>query len=272
MRTTVETFVSEYTTTIQERNERIKAFNRMTSHELRNPMGTILFAAAALTTEKARSNPDRLDKVAATIRSNAERLSWLVDNLQRLARLGDPLDVPSQQQIDLAALASEVARQLEDMAAARGVTIKIEHDLPTLFADPAHLELILLNLVSNAIKYSDPEKPEAFVTIGKWTDTNTNVCIVCVRDNGLGIPEADQPAIFDRFFRGHAHLDQALGNSGTGLGLAIAVECVRGLGGTIRCESTVGQGTTFLVTLPCKPPESSDSDEVQLSPGAPRAA
>jgi signal transduction histidine kinase len=264
MRTTVDTFVSEYTTTLQERNERIKAFNRMTSHELRNPIGTLLFAAAALTHERVRSDPARLDKVASTIRSNAERLSWLVDNLQRLARLGDPLDVPSQQHIELEGLAGEVSRQLEEMAAARRVTIRIGRDLPTLFGDPAHLELILLNLVSNAIKYSDTEKPECFVEIAVCGDTNAedDVCTICIRDNGLGIPDADQAAVFDRFFRAHAHLDHELGNSGSGLGLAIAVECVKALGGSIRCESTVGHGTTFLVTLPRHEPESSTRADV----------
>ena len=74
-----------------------------------------------------------------------------------------------------------------------------------------------------------------------------------VRDNGLGIPEADQAAIFERFFRAHSHLDGELGVTGTGLGLAIVVECVQALGGTIRCESTVGGGTTFSVTLPTRP-------------------
>jgi signal transduction histidine kinase len=257
MRTTVDTFVSEYTTTLQERNDRIRAFNRMTSHELRNPIGTLLFAAAALTNERVRSDPTRLDKVTTTIRSNAERLSWLVDNLQRLARLGDPLDVPSQQHIELDGLAGEVARQLEEMAAARAVSIRIGRDLPTLFGDPAHLELILLNLVSNAIKYSDPEKPECFVEIAVCGDASTeDVCTVCIRDNGLGIPDADQPAVFERFFRAHAHLDHELGNSGSGLGLAIAVECVKALGGSIRCESVVGHGTTFFLTLPRREPQS----------------
>jgi signal transduction histidine kinase len=257
MRTTVDTFVSEYTTTLQERNDRIRAFNRMTSHELRNPIGTLLFAAAALTNERVRSDPARLDKVTSTIRSNAERLSWLVDNLQRLARLGDPLDVPSQQHIELEGLAGEVARQLEEMAAARAVSIRIGRDLPTLFGDPAHLELILLNLVSNAIKYSDPEKPECFVEIAVCGNARAeDVCTVCIRDNGLGIPDVDQPAVFDRFFRAHAHLDQELGNSGSGLGLAIAVECVKALGGSIRCESAVGHGTTFFLTLPRREPQS----------------
>ena len=77
-----------------------------------------------------------------------------------------------------------------------------------------------------------------------------------VRDNGLGIAEADQAAIFERFFRAHSHLDGELGVSGTGLGLAIAVECVKALGGSIRCESAVGHGTTFFVTLPRREPQS----------------
>jgi signal transduction histidine kinase len=77
-------------------------------------------------------------------------------------------------------------------------------------------------------------------------------CGICVRDNGLGIAEEDRVAVFDRFYRAHAHLDSVLGVTGTGLGLAIAVECVQELGGSITCESTVGQGTTFFITLPCR--------------------
>lgn len=261
MRMTVDTFVSEYTTTIQERNERLKTFNRMASHELRNPVGTLLFAAAALTNDAVRSDPRRLDKVAAAVRSNAERLSWLIENLQRLARLGDPLDVPSLQRVDLGGLVAEVKRQLEEMAAARGVEIRIDPCLPTLFMDSARLELVLLNLVSNAIKYGDVTKPAPFVEIARGAASEQeDMCVICVRDNGLGIPDADQAAVFDRFFRAHAHLDSELGVTGTGLGLAIAVECVHALGGSIRCESSVGDGTTFLITLPCKeaPPVAHD--------------
>jgi len=254
MRTTVDTFVGEYTTTIEERNERIKTFNRMASHELRNPVGTLLFAAAALTNDAVRADPRRLDKVATTIRTNAERLAWLIENLQRLARFGDPHDGPSQQKVELHSLANEVARQLEEMAAARLVTIKVDAGLPILFLDPARLELILLNLVSNAIKYSDPAKPESFVEVAPWVPPEgEDRCGICVRDNGLGIEEADRSLIFDRFFRAHAHLDSVLGVTGTGLGLAIAVECVQELGGSITCESTIGEGTAFFIALPYQP-------------------
>src|SRR3954464_12103493 len=113
MRTTVDTFVSEYTTTIQERNERIKSFNGMASHELRSPIGTLLFASAMLRQPAVQGDPERFERVVSTISSNAERLSHLVTNLERLTRLTDMLDVPSQQETDLHALAMEVARQLE---------------------------------------------------------------------------------------------------------------------------------------------------------------
>ena len=165
MRTTVDTFVSAYTTTIQERNERIRTFNRMASHELRTPLGTLLFAAALLEKDVVQSDPQRLARISATISSNVERLSRLVTNLERLTRLTETLDVPSQQEIDLHSLGKEVAQQLEEMAAPRGVAIRIDPALPALFADSARLELVLLNLLSNAIKYSDPDKPDRLVEI-----------------------------------------------------------------------------------------------------------
>ena len=234
-RTTIDTFISEYTSTIHERDDRIKAFNRMASHELRSPIGTLLFAAAALKMEP--------------IRANAERLSWLVQNLQRLAQLSEPVATPSEQRVELTTIASEVKRQLEDMADRRRVEVRADPDLPALVLDPARLELVLLNLVSNAIKYSDPDKPHSFVEIA-LTNRDDGACAICVRDNGLGIPEDDQPLVFERFFRAHAHRDQELGVSGSGLGLAIVADCVRELGGSIRFESQVGRGTAFFITLP----------------------
>jgi signal transduction histidine kinase len=261
MRTTVDTFIGEYTTTIQEQNERLKAFNQAASHELRSPIGTLRFAAALLDNEAVLRDPRRLAKVTGTVKSSTDRLAWLVENLQRIARMKDPVDVPSEQQVELTALAEEVARQLQEMAQARQVEIRIAPDLPTMVADPARLELVLLNLVANAIKYSDPHKPDAFVEIAparRAVDAviadEAHPFTLCVRDNGLGIAEADQPAIFDRFFRAHAHRDQELGVTGTGLGLAIVIDCVQALGGAIRCESRTGEGTTFYITLPLATP------------------
>jgi signal transduction histidine kinase len=254
MRTTVDTFVSEYMTAIEDRNERIKAFNQMASHELRTPIGTLLFAAAALERGDVRADSVRTEKITATIKTNAQRLSWLVQNLQRVTRLSSPLDVPSEQDVQVATIANEVARQLQEMASLRHVRIVVGNELPELCADPARLELALINLVSNGIKYSDPSKADSFVEITSDQNPPQGRCVLCVRDNGLGIPEADRAAVFDRFFRAHAHLDEQLGVTGSGLGLAITADCIRAMGGAIACESTVGVGSCFLITLPLKPP------------------
>jgi len=252
MRTTVDTFVSQYTTTIQERNERIKNFNRMASHELRTPIGTLLFASAMLNTDVIQLDSVRVARIVSTISSSAERLSRLVTNLERLSRLTDPPDMPSQQEVDLQALAAEVVRQVDEMATARDVVIRINvAEVPPLLIDSARLELVLLNLVSNAIKYCDPRKPDRFIEVAASL-TSAEMCAIIVRDNGLGIAEQDQTAIFDRFFRAHSHLDHALGVTGTGLGLAIVAECVRELDGSIRCESSLGSGTTFLISVPSR--------------------
>jgi signal transduction histidine kinase len=196
-----------------------------------------------------QADRQRVAKVATTIQTNTDRLSWLIENLQRLARLGEGLDVPSQQLVDLGTIAGEVGRQLEEMAAARGVSIRIAEGLPSVTVDPARLELVLLNLVSNAIKYSDPAKADSFVSIERGASDKETETVISVRDNGLGIPETDRAAIFDRFYRAHADLDNALGVTGTGLGLAIVAECVDAMGGSIRFESAPGQGSTFFVTL-----------------------
>lgn len=250
MRTTIETFIAEYTSAIQERNERLRTFNRMASHELRTPLGTLLFAAAALDQPALQHDGGRLSKVADAIRTNTQKLAHLVENLQRIARLSESADAPNVQEIDVAALASEVARQLADMAEARGVDIRIREPLPHLFVDPARLELVLMNLVSNAIKYCDQRKAGPFVEIAAAEGEVSGTVELIVRDNGLGVSPELQPTIFERFTRAHAHLDETLGVSGTGLGLSIVAECVEAIGGAIRCESTPGEGTAFVVTLP----------------------
>jgi signal transduction histidine kinase len=251
MRTTVDTFVSEYTGTIEAQTEQLRSFNRMASHELRSPVGTIVVAASLMVREDVRSDPQRLDRIATTIRNNAERLATLLTTLQRVAHLDAPLDAPASQVVPVATIAGEVARQLRDMAHSRNVSLRVDPKLPVLLVDPGRLELALLNLVSNGIKYSDPAKPERFVEI-RFDGQSDSHYTISIRDNGLGIPDESKPEVFKRFFRAHAELDSWLGVDGTGLGLAIVSECVQAMGGAITCESRVGDGTTFCLELPVK--------------------
>jgi two-component system, OmpR family, sensor kinase len=134
------------------------------------------------------------------------------------------------------------------MAEARGVRLAAGNGFPRLCVDPGRLELVLVNLVANAIKYSDPEKAERFVEIAATVQDKVHE--IRVRDNGLGIPANATRRIFHRFRREHQNLDATLGIDGTGLGLAIVDECVKSLGADIRVESEQGVGTTFILLLP----------------------
>src|SRR4029077_12793924 len=98
----------------------------------------------------------------------------------------------------------------------------------------------------------NPDQRERWVEIAPAAelDADATRCTIVVRDNGLGIPDAKLPTVFQRFTRAHSHLDHKLGITGSGLGLAIVADCVDELGGSIRCETSVDQGAAFYVTLP----------------------
>ena len=152
----------------------------------------------------------------------------LINNLQRLS--GDVLadDRPTEQLADIGLVAADVARQLRQMAEARNVEIVVADSLPTVITDPARVELVLLNLVSNAIKYCDPSKATRQIEISRGPATH-GWWSVTVSDNGLGIPAEALPSIFERFTRAHADRDGELGADGSGLGLAIVKESVEAL-------------------------------------------
>ena len=254
MQTTVNTFVAEYTATISSHAARLESFNRMVSHELRQPLGTLMYALPLLRAETDRGDTARQEHLLAVMERNVLKLTQLMEQLESLSRLRtDRVDVPDVQRTDVATVAWEVASQLREMADARGVAITVSEPLPELVIDAARLELILMNLMSNAVKSSDPHKSPRVVSVETVPcETPDSVCI-SVRDNGLGIPADQAATIFRRFVRAHADRDAELGVRGSGLGLAIAAECAEAVGGNIRVESTIGVGTTFFLSVPREP-------------------
>jgi signal transduction histidine kinase len=256
MQTTVATFISEYTDTITAQATRIDQFNRAVSHELRNVLGTLQFSGALL---KNGSPPDPTtqERILATLSRNTDRALQIVRSLERLPRSGILAgDTPTEQFIDLSELISEVIRQLEGMAEAHGVALQTESSFPRIYVDTGRLELVLVNLVANAIKYSDPQKSDRFVQLAASTHEDGHE--IRVRDNGIGIPAKAIARVFERFHRAHPDLDSTLGVDGTGLGLAIVEECVKSLAAEIRVESEEGLGTVFILTLPKKLPALTD--------------
>jgi signal transduction histidine kinase len=252
MQTTVDTFVSEYTATVEAHTAKLRSFNQMLSHELRNPLNTLQFAAELLARRTADGDESQRH-VVDLIARNVKHASTVTRGLARLARAENALDSPGEQQIELDSIANEVTRQLAEMAEARGVTLRVADGLPLMMIDAGKLELVLINLVSNAIKYSDPKKPTRFVEID--AESGSGLVLLIVRDNGLGIPFEHRQAIFQRSFRAHADLDGELGNEGFGMGLTIVQECLRELNGSIDVESTPGEGSRFTVRLPVQNPE-----------------
>ena len=254
MQTTVNTFVAEYTGTITSHAARLESFNRMVSHELRQPLGTLMYALPLLKAEVASGDAARQSHLLAVMERNVSRLSQLMEQLETLSRLRTArADAPDVQQTDVASVAWEVARQLREMAEARGVDIQVLEPLPALVIDMARLELILMNLMSNAVKYSDPDKAQRVVRVEAAPSSDEATLCVAIRDNGLGIPANDLATVFHRFVRAHAGRDSELGVRGSGLGLAIAAECAEAVGGAIRVVSEVGAGTTFFLSVPREP-------------------
>jgi signal transduction histidine kinase len=246
MQTTVDTFLGEYTDTIARQTEALESFNSMVSHELRNPLSAAQYAAELLVRADAAHESEAYRRLPALIRRNVQKANDLLLDLRNLSRVGPSAESPTMQAIDLARVAQEVVRQLRDMAAERSVTLRIASGLSATHTDPARVELILMNLVSNGIKYADPAKHVRFVELGPLPDGAPGLV---VSDNGIGIPAEALPTVFERFVRAHADRDRELGIDGTGLGLAIAQECAASMGALLDVQSVEGEGTTFTIRL-----------------------
>jgi signal transduction histidine kinase len=221
----------------------------MAAHEWRQPLGAVQFGVSLL--RGGDMNPERAERTLAAVDRNVQHLVELTHKLEALARMQGGGDNAVVQEVSAAMVAQEAARQLREMADARGVDIRIADDLPTLTVDVGRLELLLVNLLSNAIKYSDPGKLRRHVVVTGAHDGD--VCRMEVSDNGVGIPEPALATIFHRFTRAHAEREDLAHVAGVGLGLSIADDCVRAMGGHIDVRSVEHEGTVFTIALPRTP-------------------
>ncbi len=247
---------------VREREERLRGFNRMVSHELKNHLGAVLGAAQLLGEAWISEDAEQREKFIRIIAENAVGMQAVLENLITLSRMDSELR--RQRNVLLPEAAAEATRQLREAARAQGVEIRLAPDLPPIEVNAAAVELCLVNYLSNAIKYSDPAKPERWVEVrgylaGCEEGDEGGELIVEVRDNGIGIPAAARDRLFQRFFR--AHEGAVSGVEGTGLGLSIVRETMEAIGGRAWADFDVEEGAAFAIALPCR--RSGDAAAVQ---------
>jgi signal transduction histidine kinase len=234
---------------VYDREQRLRGFNRMVSHELKNRVGAIIGGQAMLV--EAWVSGEERERFVRMIGDNARAIQVVLDDLVSLSRLDE--STRQQRHVPFASAVREVMRQLRDAAASRGVAIRAEGGLPETEVSAAAVELALMNYVSNAVKYSDPAKPDRWVRIAAGIERNDDrpdELVVRVADNGLGVPTEKRERLFDRFFR--AHTGAITGVEGTGLGLSIVRETIEQLGGRTWAEFPASGETVFAFSVPMR--------------------
>jgi two-component system sensor histidine kinase CiaH len=221
-----------------------KAFVADASHELRTPLA-VLRANAELIERMPDATPSEIRVEAEQMIAEIDEMTRLVNDLLFLARLdeGGPALI-RHDEVELSAIleAEEVAH-LPRIASA-GLTLQLQIDAPvTVMGDPDRLRQVLRILLDNAVAYTP-----AGGTISVHLSTRGSEALIEVRDTGIGIPEADQSRVFDRFYR--ADRARARQSGGSGLGLSIAKTIVEAHHGTISLRSELGQGAQVSIRLP----------------------
>ena len=222
-----------------------KDFVANVSHELRTPLSIIKGCIETLV-DGHRSMPieDR-ERFLQTIQRHAERLHSLLEDLLVLSRLESATPGLLREPVHLGELISGLVDDLRGrpLAGDHALTVTIDPGVGTVPADPLRISQVCANLLDNALKYT-PRGAHIDVDARPRGETIE----ICVRDDGPGIPEADLPHLFERFYRVDKGRSRETG--GTGLGLSIVKHIVQLHGGRVWVESTLGKGTAFYFTLP----------------------
>ncbi|HEY3352638.1 MAG TPA: ATP-binding protein [Polyangia bacterium] len=216
-------------------------FLRMVSHDLRSPLGAVLMQAdVQLRGARARGEAPVVSGLES-IRRNAARMQGMIDELVDTVQLEAGRFQLKPQRLELASWLTEA---LSHAALETGrIRTEVPADLPPMEVDPARLERVVLNLLSNALKYSPPEAEVVLRAERAGAEL-----LVSVRDHGPGIPPDEIRLLFERFHRASTARQEGLG-----LCLYIARLIVEAHGGRIWVTSSVGAGSTFQFTLPLAP-------------------
>jgi len=217
------------------------------SHELRTPLTSIRGFVEALE-DGAVEEPEKAQRFLGKIRTHADRMAALVDDLLELSRLESGDRAPEWEETLPSEVAQDVMASFAGLATRKDISLRREdRGAPAVRTDPERLRRVLENLVDNAVKYT-PGGGRVAITTSAGSDGSARIEVA---DNGPGIAPEHQARIFERFYRVDKARSRELG--GTGLGLSIVRHLAEGMGASVSVESEPGRGSRFTVTLPGKP-------------------
>ena len=241
-----ETQALEQVTVLADLSSRKDEFLAMLSHELRNPLAAIFYALPLLSLHKS-DDPMQL-RARAIIERQAKQLNHLVDDLMEVSRITTGRVQLRQTQVTIGDIVTRAIETAQPLIAQRRHALAVSlPELPLcLSADAARLEQVVVNLLTNAAKYTDEG---GRISLGVQQEGDS--AVLRIRDNGIGIAPELLPCIFDLFTQAERSLDRSQG--GLGIGLCLVQRLVEMHGGTVTATSTLGQGSEFVVRLPMTP-------------------
>lgn len=217
------------------------------SHEIRTPMIGVL-GMADLLRQKPLSDEDR--QMVATIYRSGEALLAILNDILDVSKIEAGRLELEYQPFSLSRMAKDVVCLMSANAQAKGLVLELaaEGDTPAVLGDAGRVRQILLNLVGNAVKFTESGKVSVALSVTRRETEDICDCLITVRDTGIGIPAEMRETIFEAFGQADSGTSRKFG--GTGLGLSIVRELVQLMGGGIEMGSTVGEGSVFTVLLP----------------------
>jgi signal transduction histidine kinase len=218
-------------------------FVSLVSHELRSPMAAVIGAARTLQVRWRELSPDQRSSFLALIGDETSRLAVLIGDVLDTSRIEAGTFTYSFSDVDVGELVRDTVATLGLGQEEVAVVAKVPSQLPRVRADRERLRQVVMNLVENAVKYSDAGEE---VQVSAWAENGR--VLVSVEDHGPGVPREQQGLIFEKFGRANV----GGGKPGTGLGLFIARSIAEAHGGTLDVLSAPGQGATFTLALPLR--------------------
>jgi len=214
------------------------------SHELKTPLTAIRMFAETLAMGRSRDEQTKSEYLE-TIVNESERLARLVDNVLDFSKIEQGKKIYRLRPVRLEDIAGSAVRAMQFPLAQQGFHLRysVEEDMPELQADPDAIQQAILNLLTNAMKYSGDSREIDLRLFAR--DGNAVIEVV---DRGLGLTPDERKRVFEKFYRAPSHESHSI--AGTGLGLTLVAHIANGHGGRVEVESAPGEGSTFCILIP----------------------